>query len=189
MFHGNLRAEVLADQLFARFNDRQHRTSIERNDYSAVVQIGSKHGTPVSVHIADTDGGVLVSMSRDRDWLDKTADVTDMLDKASSNPLSLLTMIPDMVGELRSENILPDIWDAINDLMGLSRSLAGENHAPENPKVCLFCGTSNPAHNDQCFACGAVLTVDLPRVCPKCGRAHTSDALFCQSCGTRLVNG
>jgi ribosomal protein L40E len=189
MFHGTIRAGVLADQLAARFNDRQHRTHVEANGDTALIQIGSRHGTPVTLHLADITGGVLVTMSRDRDWLDRAADASEMLERAATQPVSLLAMIPDVIGELGAENITPQIWDAINDLMSLSRSLAGEEHAPQNPKVCTFCGTANPADAEKCLSCGAPLPVDLPRICPKCGRAHTSDALFCQACGTRLVEG
>ena len=189
MFHGGIRAAALADQLAARFNDRQHRVSIRQQGETALVQIGSKHGTPVSVHIADIEGGVMVTMSRDRDWLDRTADASDLLERAARDPFSLLTSIPDVIGELRGESLVPAIWNTINDLLALSRSLAGEVKAPKNPKVCQYCLTASPAEEEHCIACGAPLPVDLPRLCPKCGRAHTSDALFCQSCGTRLVEG
>jgi hypothetical protein len=136
MFHGSIRAAALADQLCARFSDRQHRTAITHAaEGSAVVQIGSKHGTPVTVTIADVAGGVLVSMGRDRDWLDRSADAGEMLERAASNPFSLLAMVPDVLGELREEGVVPRIWDAINELMALSRSLAGEVHAPANPIV------------------------------------------------------
>ena len=190
MFHGTLSAAALADQLAARFNDRFHRTTLTQGDGTALIQIGSKHGTPVTVHIADTAGGVLVTMSRDRDWLDRVADAGEMIERAASgNLLSLLAMIPDAAGELRKENIAPAIWDAISDLCSLSRSLAGDANAPQNPKVCQYCQVANPAEEESCQACGAALPVDLPRLCPKCGRSHTSDALFCQACGTRLVTG
>lgn len=66
MFHGRIRAVALADQLSARFQDRQDRVIIERHGGSALLQIGSKHGTPVTINIADTEGGVLVSMSRNK---------------------------------------------------------------------------------------------------------------------------
>lgn len=66
MFHGHITATALADQLAARFNDRHNRTAISSGSGTSLVQIGSKHGTPVSVHIADTEGGVLVTMSQDR---------------------------------------------------------------------------------------------------------------------------
>jgi len=189
MFHGGIRAAALADQLCARFNDRQHRTHIQRDGDTSLVQIGSKHGTPVTVHIADTEGGVLVTMSRDRDWLDRLADSGDMVERAASSPLSLLTIIPDIIGEARQENVTPRIWDAINDICALTRALAGEDKAPRNPKVCTFCGTANDPDMELCQACGAALPSYLPRLCPKCGRAHTADALFCQACGTRLVEG
>ena len=189
MFHGTIRSGALADQLSARFHDRQHRSRAERYGDSALVQIGSKHGTPVTIHIVDIAGGVLVTMSRDRDWLDRTADASEMLERAAKSPVSLLAMIPDLIGELRGENLTTAVWNAINDVMGLSRALAGEANAPLNPKVCCFCGTANPAERELCQACGGPLPVDLPRVCPKCGRGHTSEALFCQACGTRLVEG
>lgn len=189
MFHGGIRAAALADQLAARFNDRQRRTKIQSQGDTSLVQIGSKHGTPVTVHIADTEGGVLVTMSRERDWLDRTADASEMLERAANSPLSLLAMIPDIVGELKQENITPQIWNAINDICSLTRSLAGEKNAPENPKICAFCGTTNDPDLEQCNGCGAPLTTELPRVCPKCKRSHTSDALFCQACGSRLVEG
>ncbi len=189
MFHGGIRAAALADQLCARFNDRQHRTNIQSEGDTSLVQIGSKHGTPVTVHIADIEGGVLVTMSRDRDWLDRLADSGDMVERAAISPLSLLTLIPDVIGEARQENITPQIWNAINDICALTRSLAGEDHAPRNPKVCTYCGTANEPEMELCQSCGAALPVDLPRVCPKCGRGHTAEALFCQACGTRLVEG
>ena len=189
MFHGGIRAAALADQLAARFNDRQRRTKTQSQGDTALVQIGSKHGTPVTVHIADTEGGVLVTMSRERDWLDRTADASEMAERAATSPLSLLAMIPDIVGELKQENITPQIWNAINDICSLTRSLAGEKNAPGNPKVCGYCGTTNDPDLELCDQCGASLTTELPRVCPKCKRGHTSDALFCQACGTRLVEG
>ncbi len=189
MFHGSIRAETLGDQLAARFNNRQHRVSLRTQGSSTLVQIGSKHGTPVTVHIADTAGGVLVTMSRGRDWLDRTADASELFERAARNPLSLLAAVPDIIGEMRAGNLVNKIWDAINDLCSLSRSLSGEVNAPRNPKVCPFCRTSNPWNLDHCQACGGPLPVDLPRVCPKCNRAHTSDALFCQACGTRLISG
>ena len=188
MFHGGLSAVDIADQLAARFQDRQHKTHIERYCGSALVQMGSKHGTPLTVNLADLEGGVLVTMSRDRDWLDRVADSTDMLERAASNPLSLLAMIPDALGEMQETNLAPQVWAALDDIFALSRALAGEHDAPQNPKVCLHCGTANDPSLEECAACGAPLPTDLPRVCPKCGRGHTSDALFCQTCGTRLVN-
>lgn len=189
MFHGTINAAGVVDQLSARFHDRQHRTAVSHYGGSSVIQIGSQHGTPVTVSIADTEGGVLVTMSRDRNWLDKTADTSEMLERAATNPLSLLAMIPDVIGELQKENVVPAIWNAINDICALSRMLAGEEKAPQNPKVCVYCDYANPHEESACLACGAPLPVDLPRVCPKCARAHTSDALFCQACGTRLVEG
>ena len=189
MFHGSIGSAALADQLSARFNDRQHRVNTQVQGDTALVQIGSKHGTPVTVHISDTEGGVLVTMSRDRDWLDRVADSSELVERAASNPLSLLALVPDVIGEMKQENIAPLIWDAINDLCALTRALAGEEKAPRNPKICLYCGVSNNPEREECVACGAALPSDLPRVCPKCGRGHTSDALFCQACGTRLVEG
>jgi len=189
MFHGGIHAAGLADQLSARFNDRQHRVSIQVNGETALVQIGSKHGTPVTIHIADTEGGVLVTMGRDRDWLDRVADSSELIERAASSPLSMLALVPDVIGEMKQENLAPLIWDAINDLCALTQSLAGENKAPRNPKIFDHCGTTNDPELDKCIACGAPLFTDLPRVCPKCGRDHTSDAIFCQSCGTRLIEG
>jgi hypothetical protein len=190
MFHGTLSSAALADQLAARFGERHYLTKIQNGPGTSLVQIGSKHGTPVTVHVADTAGGVLVTMGTDRDWLDKAGDVGEMIDHAASgNPLSLLAMIPDLIGEMKKENIAPEIWNAINDLCALSRSLAGEKNAPQNPVECPYCHAANPPGSPKCTNCGAPLPIDLPRVCPKCGRGHTSDALFCQACGTRLVEG
>lgn len=189
MFHGGIRAAALADQLAARFNDRQHKTRVEARGDTALVQVGSKHGTPVTVHVADTEGGVLVTMSRDRDWLDRSADASELLERAATSPLSLLAALPDLIGELQQENVAPQLWNAINDICALTRSLAGERNAPANPRVCQYCGVANDPEYETCAGCGAALLVDLPRVCPKCSRGHTSDALFCQACGTRLVEG
>ena len=100
MFHGEIRAAGLADQLAARFNDRQRRVNVTHQGSSALVQIGSKHGTPVTVHIIDTTGGVLVTMSRDRDWLGRAGDAAELIERAASNPISLLAMLPDILGEM-----------------------------------------------------------------------------------------
>jgi len=190
MFHGRIRAVALADQLAARFQDRQDRVIIERHGGSALLQIGSKHGTPVTINIADTEGGVLVSMSRSKDWLDRMGDAGEMIERAAAGSLlSMLAMIPDVIGELREESVIPQIWDAINDICALSRALAGERNAPGNPIVCPYCQLPNPSGSADCSSCGAPLPVDLPRICPECARAHSSDALFCQACGTRLVKG
>ncbi len=190
MFHGTIQAAALADQLAARFSDRQHHTLINRSPGSVVIQIGSKYGTPVSVNIADTEGGVLVTMGRGRNWLDQAGDAGEMIERAANgNPLTLLAMVPDVIGELKKENITPTIWNAINEICSLSRALAGELLAPQNPKVCSYCGLANPVEFESCQACGAALPVLLPRVCPKCSSRYTSDALFCQACGTRLVEG
>jgi RNA polymerase subunit RPABC4/transcription elongation factor Spt4 len=188
MFHGTISACALADQLCARFNDRQHRTRIERHGDSAVVQIGSPHGTPLTLHMADLSGGVLVTMSRGRDWLDQAGDAAQMIERAARSPFSMLALLPDLVGEMRKDNLPRRVWEAVNDLMALSRALAGEKGAPANPKVCLHCHTANDPALELCSSCGAPLPVQLPRACPKCARQHTSDALFCQACGTRLVS-
>jgi hypothetical protein len=152
MFNGDITAAALADQLAARFNDRQRKVSVSQTGASSLVQIGSKHGTPVKVYITDTQGGVLVSMSRDRDWLDKAGDVSELIERAASNPLSLLAMVPDLIGEMSQENIAPQIWDTINDLCALTRSLSGEKEAPKNPKVCDYCGTANSSLGSKLFS-------------------------------------
>ena len=190
MFNGTINAAALADQLAARFSERHTRAVVHPGVGTARVQIGSQHGTPVTVHIADTQGGVLVTMSQDRDWTDRASDAGELLERAAlGKPFALLAALPELLGELTKENMAPQIWDAVNDLCGLSRALAGEKDAPVNPKVCPYCGVANPDEAEKCQACGGALPVVLPKVCPKCGRGHTSDALFCQACGTRLVSG
>jgi hypothetical protein len=189
MFHGGISSAALADQLAARFSERHTRASVQAGAGTALLQIGSQHGTPVTVHIADTEGGVLVTLSQDRDWMDRASDVGELLERAATGkPFALLAALPEMLGELNKENLAPQIWAAVEDLCALSRALAGEKNAPLNPKVCPYCGTANPAGYNQCQACGGVLEVNLSRVCPKCGRGHLADALFCQACGTRLVD-
>ena len=187
MFHGSIRAGAFADQLSARFADRQHRTQVQHHGDSALMQIGSKHGTPLTIHFVDLPGGVLVTMSRGRDWLDQAGDTAEMMERAASNPLSLFAMLPDIVGEMRKDSLPARVWNAINEVMALSHALAGEQGAPQNPKICLYCGKANDPALELCDACGGPLPVNLPRVCPKCQRSHTSDALFCQACGTRLI--
>jgi len=187
MFHGTIRCGALAGQLAARFNDRQHRTSVQDHGDTAIIQIGSKFGTPLTLNMADTEGGVMVTASRGRDWLDKAGAAGEILDRASKNPWTLLTVMPDIIGEMRKDNLVSRVWNAINDIMAMSRALAGEEDAPQTPVVCPFCGRPNDPGSEECGSCGGPLPVILPRICPKCGRSHTSDALFCQACGTRLI--
>jgi hypothetical protein len=188
MFNGTISAAALADQLAARFQERHTHALVQQGPGTAVVQLGSPHGTPLSVHIADTSGGVLVTLGQGQNWLDRASDAGDLLERAASGkPFALLAALPEVFGELTKENLVPSVWAAVEDLCALSRALAGEKNAPQNPKICPFCGVANPPELDQCQACGGALPANLPRVCPHCGRAHTSDALFCQACGTRLV--
>jgi hypothetical protein len=188
MFNGAISAAAVAGQLAARLRERHTRVEIRPEPGSVLVQLGSGHGTPLTVHLSDTPGGVLVSMGQERDWLDRLSDTGDLLERsAAGSPLALLAAIPEVLGEMSKENLAPQVWNIVGEICALSRALAGEKGAPPNPKVCLYCGTANPAELEQCQACGAALPVDLPRECPKCGRRHTSDALFCQACGTRLV--
>jgi hypothetical protein len=188
MFHGTLAAAALADQLAARFNDRQHRTYVAHGDGTALIQIGSKHGTPVTANIADTEGGVLVTLSRGRDWLDKAGDVGELIARAAAgSPLALLALVPDVIGELQKDNLAPAIWEAVADICALSQALAGEKDAPQNPTICEYCLVANPPSEERCLACGAPLPVTLPNRCPDCGKLYTAAALFCQACGSRLV--
>jgi hypothetical protein len=189
MFHGGITSSALADQLAARFNDRQHHIFLESKDESSLLQIGSKHGTPVTINISDTIGGVLVTMSRDSNWLDKLADAGDIFERAASNPISLIASIPDIAGELSKVNLSPQIWNAIADICALTQSLAGEINAPKNPIICGYCRTINDPGSIACISCGGDLQIQLSRVCPKCQHGYTSEALFCQSCGTRLIEG
>ncbi len=188
MFHGGISAAALADQLAARFSEHHTHAAVQHGPGTALVQLGSQYGTPLSVHIADTQGGVLVTLGQDRDWLDRISDVGGLLERAAAaKPLALLNGVLEMFGELDKENLAPLVWSAVEDLCALSRALAGEKNGPQNPLVCAYCGAANPAGLELCQACGAALPVVIPRICPKCGRGHLSDALFCQACGTRLV--
>ena len=49
-------AVALADQLAARFTDRRHPVKIERYPDSALVRIGGKHGTPITVQTRRVEG-------------------------------------------------------------------------------------------------------------------------------------
>jgi hypothetical protein len=190
MFHGNISANVIADQLSAQFHERHNRVVITNHQGTSLVQIGSQNGTPINLNIADTEGGVLITMSQDRDWIDTASDIGGMIERAAAGkPLSIVAMIPEVLGEIGKKNLPTQIWDAINDICSLSRSLAGEKNAPQNPRICQYCQTPNDSSVENCISCGAALPVEFPRVCPKCKRQHTSDALFCQACGTRLVEG
>lgn len=106
-FPGGIRSAALTDQLFGRFNDRQHYVTIKGQVDTALVQIGSKHGTPVTVHISDAEAGVLVAMSHDRDWLYKLADSSKLIERATSNLLSLLAILPDVICELKQKEPHP----------------------------------------------------------------------------------
>lgn len=187
MFHGQIKAPIVAEQLAVRFRDRFHQVTLDQGETSALVTIGSPHGTPVAVHLADTQGGVLVTMGRGPSNLSAAGDAADRLERAATNPLSFLAALPDVIAEARKKNIIPQIWSALDEIFHLARSLAGEENAPPNPKVCPYCQSTNPPQFDHCQSCGYPLEPDLPRNCPKCARAHTSDALFCQACGTRLI--
>ena len=130
MFHGHLTAAALADQLAARFNERHQRTHVSQGAGTALVQIGSQYGTPLTLNIAETEGGVLVTMSADHNWLDRLGDAGDRLERAARNPLSLLTALPDILAEGQKKSLAPDIWSAVDDICGLTRALAGEKNAP-----------------------------------------------------------
>ena len=116
----------------------------------------------------------MVTMSCNRDWLDRVADANEMAEGEAISPISLPVMILDVIGELKQENIGPQIWNAINEIC----ALVGEKNAPTNPKMCEYCRPANDHEREQCSAYGAALPVDLPRSCPKCGRAHLRCAVL-----------
>ncbi len=53
VLHGGIWSTALADQQSERFNDWQHHVSTQAQGETELVQIGSKHGTPVTVHMTD----------------------------------------------------------------------------------------------------------------------------------------
>src|SRR5512136_698328 len=107
MFHGRITAAALADQLAARFNERHQRTHVTQGSGTAMVQIGSQHGTPMTLNIAETEGGVLVTMSNDQNWLDRLGDTGEWLERAARNPFSLLTAVPDILAEGQKKSLVP----------------------------------------------------------------------------------
>lgn len=90
---------------------------------------------------------------------------------------------------IRSATVVDQLSAHFNDRQRRVSTLAGEEKAPHNPKVCQFYGMSNNPELKEFVACGAALPTDLPRVGPKCGRGHKFGALFCQSFRTHLVEG
>ena len=106
MFHGHITAAALADQLAARFVERHQRTHVTHGPGTAMAQIGSAHGTPLTLNIAETEGGVLVTMGSDQNWLDRLGDAGELLERAARNPFSLLTALPDILAEGQKKSLV-----------------------------------------------------------------------------------
>jgi hypothetical protein len=153
MFHGYVTAAGVADKLSARFHDRQHRTNVYHYRGSSVIQIGSKHGTPVpvTVNISDTQGGVLVTMSRGRNWLDKSADAI--------NDICALSRM--LAGEMNApKNPKVCIYCAHPNPPDENACVGCGAPLPVDlPRVCPNCARAHTSDALFCQACGTRLVV------------------------------
>jgi hypothetical protein len=48
-------------------------------------------------------------MSLERDWLERIADFSELIEHAASSPFSLFTIVPDVINEMKQENLAPFI--------------------------------------------------------------------------------
>jgi hypothetical protein len=105
IFLGGIQSVSSANQLSACFNDRKLCGSTQVQNETALAQIGSKLRAPFTVHFADTEVGVLVTKYLDHDWLERFADSSELIEPGLSSPLSLPVYMPDIIGEMKENNL------------------------------------------------------------------------------------
>jgi hypothetical protein len=186
-FHGDFRAEMLAQALLAEFNHGNIHCQVVGRGDQVMVQIASQvrpasgGQTAISVHLQDTEDGVHIRLGQQQ-WLGVAASLGLTAVMALRNPLSLLGRLDDVAQDLASLQLSARIWETIEraaHASGASRQISDRLRR----LTCPYCLTANPVGDPHCLACGAPLGPQQPAACRRCGFVTNAGAGRCPECG------
>ncbi len=190
-YHGDIRPRDLARALVLRFNGGETKAHwLEGEGGRAMVQVQSRRVEPgdpttaVTVHIAPTKTGVVVSVGEQK-IMGVAADMARAGVQAWINPLRLLGELDDIARNVRWLGLRSEIWKAVDEYCRAQGSVQGAATILTHV-VCPYCGTPNDIGEANCRACGAPLADAQPIVCGRCGFLNEPHAQRCVNCGAKL---
>ena len=190
IFHGNIRANDVAQALMAEFNHGNMHAQVVGTKEKLAVQIATRMGTmsgghtALTVNLQEVEDGVLAEIGQQA-WLGVAASLGHTAFSALRNPLSLLSRLDDLAQDIENMQLSEKVWIIID------RTVAtyGASHALSDRLTriaCDYCGSANPLGEGNCLACGAPLGDIHPTTCFKCGFVITVHELTCPNCGQKL---
>jgi len=190
VFHGNIKAQDLAQALAARFSHGELKVQHAKSGEQYIVQIASRRDaqsggkTALGITLQQIDDGVTVKLGK-QELLGIAASLGTTLLAMGRNPLNLLGRLDDIAQDIENFNLDDKVWEVIEEVaitMGASHQLS------EKLKRigCEYCNTANPVGQPSCIACGAPLGSSQPKTCNECGFIAASDDVTCQNCGNEL---
>ena len=190
VFHGNIKAQDLAQALAARFNHGELKVQHAKSGEQYIVQIASRRDaqsggkTAIGITLQQIDDGVTVKLGK-QEWLGIAASLGITLLAMGRNPLNLLGRLDDIAQDIENINLDDKVWDAIEEVaitMGASHQLSKRLRRIG----CEYCDTANPVGQPRCIACGAPLGSSQPRTCTNCGFVAAIGDSTCTNCGSKL---
>ncbi|MBW8010533.1 MAG: zinc ribbon domain-containing protein [Chloroflexi bacterium] len=190
IFHGDLKAEDLADALATRFNRGNlvaHRLAVGDR---AVVQISTRQHpssggqTALGVTLQQNEDGVTVELGKQA-WLGIAASLGSTALSALKNPFTLIGRLDDLAEDIENLQLDDQVWDAVEEI---ARAAGASSQLSESLRSagCEYCGVANPIGEGRCLACGAPLGNVQPNTCPNCGFVVKPGDSKCSNCAEKL---
>ena len=186
VYHGNIRAVDIARTLKGEFHRGNYVVQTYGKPDKIVLQIATRQHirsggqTALTVHLDDTDDGVMVGIQKQK-WLGIAASIGTSAIATVMNPWNLLSRIDDIAQDIESLTLVDDIWNVIEKRVRLAG--AGKQLSEKLRRVsCSYCGSAIKTGESNCVACGAPLGDVQPITCKHCGFVCSPGEKICPNC-------
>ena len=190
VYHGSIRAVDIARTLKGEFHRGNYVVQTYGKPDKIVLQIATKQQlrsggqTALTLHLNDTDDGVIVSMQKQK-WLGIAASIGTSAIATVMNPWNLLSRIDDIAQDIESITMSDNLWDVIEKRVQLAG--AGKQLSSKLRRVtCEYCGSAIRTGESNCVACGAPLGNVQPITCGNCGFVCSPTDQVCPNCHQSL---
>ncbi len=190
VYHGDLTAEDVAQDLGAYFNRGNYIVQSFRQGDFITVQISTRPirssggQTALTVSIRPIEDGLSIQMG-EQSWYGVAASLGATVFSALRNPFTLLGRLDDVAQDIELIQITEDAWKIIDKTAVAHRS-SHELSDRLRRLECRYCGAANPVGEATCVACGAPLGDMQPVTCSKCGYVAKKGEIFCPNCGNKV---
>jgi hypothetical protein len=186
VYHGNIRAVDIARTLKGEFHRGNYVVQTYGKPEQIILQIATKQQlrsggqTALTLHLNDTDDGVMVSVQKQK-WLGIAASIGTSAIATVINPWNLLSRIDDIAQDIESITMIDDIWHVVEKRVLLAG--AGKQLSQRFRRVtCQYCGSAIKTGEASCIACGAPLGESQPVTCQQCGFVCSPTDTICPNC-------